>query len=68
MYRDWVKDVEDLRTALARPASEGCMGFQGLNEGEGAEVLVPGGKEIIDVMGENSSASVSFRHQWTPRP
>ena len=64
MYRDWVRDVEDLSTAFAGPTSEGCMGLQGWDEGEGAEVVAPGGKEIIGIMSENSSVSASFRYQW----
>jgi len=65
MYRDWLRDVEDLSTAFAGPTSEGCMGLQGWNEGEGAEVVAPGRKEIIGIMSENSSVGASFRHQWT---
>jgi hypothetical protein len=67
MYRDWMRDVEDLSTAFAGPTSEGCMGLQGWDEGEGVEVVVPGGKEIIGIMSENSSVGASFRHQWTHR-
>ncbi|KIM41001.1 hypothetical protein M413DRAFT_19093 [Hebeloma cylindrosporum] len=62
MYRDWVRDVEDLSTAFAGPSSQGCMGLQGWNEGEGAEVVVPGGKEIIGIMSENSSEYIALIH------
>jgi hypothetical protein len=57
MFREWVRDMEDLSTALAAPTSEDCMGLQGWGEGEGAEDVVPGRKEIIGIMGENSSVS-----------
>ena len=64
MFHEWVKDMEDLSTAIAGPTSEGCLGLQGWNEGEGAEVVVPGGKEVIGIMSENSSVSASCRHRW----
>jgi hypothetical protein len=57
MFREWLRDMEDLSTALAAPTSEGCMGLQGWGEGEGPEDVVPGGKEIIGIMTENSSVS-----------
>jgi len=56
MFREWARDMEDLSTALAGPMSEGCMRLKGWGEGDSnAEDVVPGGKEIIGIMTENSS-------------
>jgi hypothetical protein len=60
MFREWVRDMEDLSTAFAAQTSEGCMGLRGWGEGEGAQDVFPGGKEIIGIMSENSSVSAEI--------
>ena len=61
MYRDFVRNIEDLSTGLAAPVSQGGMGLEGWEEGVGAdEVAKPGqtgGKEIVGIISQNSSVS-----------
>lgn len=62
MYNDYVRNIEDLSTGLAAPASDGGLGLEGWEAGVGAdEVAKPGqtGKEIVGIISENSSVSAT---------
>ncbi|KAF9483593.1 acetyl-CoA synthetase-like protein [Pholiota conissans] len=50
MYRDYVRNIEDLSTGLAAPVSEGGMGLEAWEEG------------IVGIMGENSSEYLTLIH------
>ncbi|KAF5317551.1 hypothetical protein D9619_013140 [Psilocybe cf. subviscida] len=65
MFRDHLREIEDLSTALAVPISEGGMALEGWDEGVGAEVVGKPGeskKEIVGIMGENSTEYIGLVH------
>lgn len=56
MYRDYVKNIDDLSTGLGVSEAEGGLGLPAWEEGSTADsVGVKGGKEIVGIMSENSS-------------
>lgn len=65
MFKDHLREIEDLSTALAAPLSEGGMALESWNEQDRAEVVGKPGeskKEIVGIMGENSSVSRCIFH------
>ncbi|KJA14497.1 hypothetical protein HYPSUDRAFT_150348 [Hypholoma sublateritium FD-334 SS-4] len=51
MYRDFVRNIEDLSTGLAAPVSQGGMGLEGWEEGE-----------IVGIISQNSSEYITLIH------
>lgn len=56
MYHDYLRNIDDMSTGLSTSVEHGGLGLQSWHEGVGVgDVGHDGGKEIIGIMGENSS-------------
>ncbi|KAH9480790.1 putative 4-coumarate--CoA ligase 2 [Psilocybe cubensis] len=63
MYRDYLRNIEDLSTGLGVSEAEGGLGLQGWKETDRAEsVNAKAGREIIGIISENSSDYITLIH------
>lgn len=61
MYNDYIRNIDDMSTGLSAAVEDGGLGLQGWDAGVTVrDVGRDGGKELIGIMGENSSVKYSM--------